>query len=65
MPPVTAQVLPLIRPAALDKLAEDYERAAAVSLANGEKANWPQTVNDLLVVAFALKYLARQVRERA
>jgi hypothetical protein len=61
----TAQVLPLLRPAALDRLAEDYGRAAAVSLANGEKADWPHTINDLLVVAFALKFLARQVRERA
>jgi hypothetical protein len=58
-----ANIIPLLRSDELDKLAEDYERAASVSLAGGCQRDWPQTVCDLVTVAFSLRYVARRLRE--
>jgi hypothetical protein len=58
-------VVPLLRADALDKLSDDYELAAGVSLASGGQTGWPQTVSDLLTVAFCLRYVAGRLREGA
>jgi hypothetical protein len=59
------KIIPLLRPDELDRLASDYERAAAVSLAGSTQTrDWPATLNDLLAVAFAIRDLARRLRER-
>ena len=58
------KVVPLLSATELDKLAQDYELAAAASLASGDQTRWPQTLSDLLTVAFCLRYVARGLRER-
>jgi hypothetical protein len=59
-----ARIIPLLRPNELDRLAGDFELAAAISLAGSTQAHdWPQTLNDLLTVAYALRFLARHLRE--
>jgi hypothetical protein len=58
------KVVPLLSPDNLDELADNYELAAAIAVASNGRADWPQTLNDLLTVAFALRYLARCLRER-
>jgi hypothetical protein len=57
-------IVPLLRPDALDDLAENYELAAAVSLAGSvQTRDWPQTVHDLVTIAFCLRFVARRLRE--
>jgi hypothetical protein len=60
-----ATVIPLLLCAnELDRLAADYERAAAVSLVGGGQRDWPQTVHDLVSVAYCLRFVARHLREK-
>jgi hypothetical protein len=55
------KVVPRLNVTDLDELAEDYE--LAISLACKGQTGWPQTLSDLRMISFCLRYVARRLRE--